>query len=203
MIVDIATNSRSDAPWGVSEVFLADLLSHRHYNPLPQAIMVPRPRARATAIFTHTGMNLVSLSMWGRQRGHPPSVRWVFQRFFCLRSLHRADSDVRYRSLRRIRRWSALRSASEFLPVRISEISRHLVPIAAKVRSVTLPFVLHVIVRARRRRSDIRPLATPGEWRSIWKEMVWVVAVSSATEAGVVSRLTAKLSRHDTHQDQQ
>ena len=99
-----------------------------------QPIMVPRPSASATATFTQTGMNLVSLSMWlfsaAADFCSAGSVEFLLlvQLF---RALPKSGTD---------RCAECCAGPGQFrqrlvLPVRSSEISRHLVPIAAKVRS--------------------------------------------------------------------
>ena len=93
-----------------------------------QPIMVPRPSAIATATFTHTGMNLVSLSMCVFSEAADfcssgSSSLWAFNNF-------PSASDVRYKSLRNSERCGLVSSERLVLPLRVSEISLHLVPIA-------------------------------------------------------------------------
>jgi len=46
----------------VGQMFFANFLTNSYDNAF-QPIIVPRPRATATATFTHAGMNLVASSM--------------------------------------------------------------------------------------------------------------------------------------------
>jgi len=56
-------------------MFFADLLADGDHDALP-ADHGSRPRAKATTTLTHTGMNLVTLSIFCRRISLYPSRRW-------------------------------------------------------------------------------------------------------------------------------